>query len=113
MLFSCFLKVCDEISNLKDFFVQRFNYCSWTHDSQVCDFKWNEKNFIPKDQSCVSNGTKLSFVGSFQSHECEIELENVSQLDNGKWTCLMKSHFKPIKSDEDYLNVDIIQKGKS
>ena len=30
---------------------------------------------------------RISYIGSFEAHECKIQLKNVSMSDQGSWTC--------------------------
>lgn len=86
-----------------------FEKCSWSHDNGTCHFLWNGKNYIHQTMTCVGS-TSLKFIGSYATHECEIELDNVSIKDHGNWTCLMTSSSKSgdPQSDDDAIMVSII-----
>ena len=51
------------------------------------------------------------FVGTYDSHECEIELENISMDDNGNWTCLILKSFPTNETVQDTVNVKVIDYG--
>ena len=53
------------------------------------------------------------FVGRYDSHECEIELENISMDDNGNWTCLILESFLTNQTDQDTVNVKVIGHGST
>ena len=56
---------------------------------------------------CKSLHTELNFIGSHQSHECEIELDNISEADQGTWFCKMVSNYKN-QTFQDQDNVQVI-----
>ena len=51
------------------------------------------------------------FVGRYESQECEIELENISMDDNGNWTCIILESFSTNQTDQDTVNVKVIDYG--
>ena len=52
------------------------------------------------------------FVGTYDSHECEIELENISMDDNGNWTCLILDVLTN-RTVQDTVNVKVIDYGST
>ena len=50
----------------------------------------------------------LLYVGRYEYQECEIELENISMDDNGNWTCIILDSFSNNQTDQDTVNVKVI-----
>ena len=50
----------------------------------------------------------LLYVGRYEYQECEIELKNISMDDNGNWTCMILDSFSTNQTDQDTVNVKVI-----
>ena len=67
-----------------------WEYCTWKHGDWLCDFEWKFKKDAVKHPTCQALGARGRFVGTYESHECDIELSNVTAADEGVWTCTMQ-----------------------
>ena len=42
-------------------------------------------------QTCMGLHPRVKYVGNYTSHECDIEVSNVTSEDSGRWSCDVKS----------------------
>jgi len=69
-----------------------WEYCTWKHDSWVCNFEWKYSASGVRKQTCSAIGHRTDYTGIYDSHECDIELLNVTMADEGIWTCTMEQY---------------------
>ena len=69
-----------------------FEYCIWRHKNRVCNFEWKSSHGTVKKQTCTELNNRAHFKGSYESHECAIELQNVELTDGGEWSCEMERY---------------------
>ena len=74
------------------YFPFRFEYCTWRHNGQLCQFVWKRTSDAVEMQTCVGINSCVKYVGNFTAHECEIEVSNVSSDDSGVWSCDVESY---------------------
>ena len=70
-----------------------YEYCIWRHKNRVCNFEWKKTHNDAKEQICTELNDRAHFRGSYESHECSIDLENAQLSDQGEWSCEMESYF--------------------
>ena len=91
-----------------------YEYCDWWHgkwgQDKVCEFEWKRRFNGVKRQSCPILGTRMRFVGDYDSHECKVELLNVELSDAGNWTCKMEKYAFVGRgsTDKKILNLEIV-----
>jgi len=69
-----------------------YEYCSWTHNGEVCNFEWKRSHAAVLRQTCLTFRHRMRFIGNYEQHECKVELKNVSPSDVGKWECELESY---------------------
>ena len=69
-----------------------YEYCIWRHKNRVCNFEWKSAYNDVKKQTCTELNDRAHFRGSYESHECSIDLENTQLSDQGEWSCEMESY---------------------
>ena len=69
-----------------------YEYCIWRHKNRVCNFEWKSAHNDVKKQTCTELNDRAHFRGSYESHECSIDLENAQLSDQGEWSCEMESY---------------------
>merc|ERR1712184_184612 len=69
-----------------------YEYCSWTHNGEVCNFEWKRSHAAVLRQTCLTFRHRMRFIGNYEQHECKVELKNVSPSDAGKWECELESY---------------------
>ena len=69
-----------------------YEYCIWRHKNRVCNFEWKKAHNDVKKQTCTELNDRAHFRGSYESHECSIDLENAQLSDQGEWSCEMESY---------------------
>ena len=87
-----------------------FEYCTWKHNDWVCEFEWKWSHDAVKKTSCTALGNRARFVGTYDSHECEIEISNVTLADAGRWSCEMEAHVSGLvrgTTDKAYIDLNV------
>ena len=69
-----------------------YEYCSWTHNGEVCNFEWKRSHAAVLRQTCLTFRHRMRFIGNYEQHECKVELKDVSPSDVGKWECELESY---------------------
>ena len=69
-----------------------YEYCVWRHKNRVCQFEWKRAHDEVKKQTCAELNDRAHFRGSYDDHECSIDLENVQLSDQGEWSCEMEHY---------------------
>jgi len=69
-----------------------FEYCTWRHNGQLCQFEWKRSSNAVLMQTCMGIHSRVKYVGNYTAHECEIEVSNVSSDDSGVWSCDVESY---------------------
>jgi len=90
-----------------------YEYCIWRHKNRVCQFEWKRAHDEVKKQTCAELNDRAHFRGSYDDHECSIDLENVQLSDEGEWSCEMEHYvWGPARGSthKKSLNVIVIPK---
>lgn len=69
-----------------------YEFCIWRHKNRVCQFEWKRAHDEVKKQTCSELNDRAHFRGSYDDHECSIDLENIQQSDQGEWSCEMEHY---------------------
>ena len=69
-----------------------YEYCIWRHKNRVCQFEWKRAHDEVKKQTCAELNDRAHFRGSYDDHECSIDLDNVQLSDQGEWSCEMEHY---------------------
>lgn len=69
-----------------------YEYCVWRHKNRVCQFEWKRAHDEVKKQTCAELNDRAHFRGSYDDHECSIDLGNVQLSDQGEWSCEMEHY---------------------
>ena len=86
-----------------------YEYCSWTHNNQICKFEWKRSFSGVRIQDCDDDlKERMQFLGNYNDHECLIELSNVSLSDTGEWVCALESYvWGPISGTIDRATLNL------
>ena len=90
-----------------------YEYCIWRHKNRVCQFEWKRAHDEVKKQTCAELNDRAHFKGSYDDHECSIDLENVQLSDQGEWSCEMEHYvWGPARGSthKKSLNVKVVPK---
>ena len=91
-----------------------YEFCSWTHEDRICKFEWKRNYGEVKKQDCDTEfNARIRFLGNYNSHECTIELSNLSLSDAGEWTCELQAYvWGPISGNTDKASLHLIIDGE-
>lgn len=82
-----------------------FEYCTWTHGERVCNFEWKRSHRAVKKQTCSALNNRAHYRGTYDSHECDIEIQNLTLADQGEWRCRLEGYVYGDFSGEDDTQV--------
>ena len=85
------------MKSLKLFLISYFSfeYCIWTNieSGETCKFEWKFASKTVKRQACSNQFTdRMSYIGDYKSHECKVQLTNVTSSDQGQWKCEVEKY---------------------
>ena len=90
-----------------------YEYCIWKHKSRTCNFEWKYISGTVEQTMCNEIGNRTTFIGSYDDHECAMELNNIQFLDAGEWSCEMEKYVLGSlrgSSHKKTLRLDVIPK---
>ena len=61
-------------------------------------------------QTCMEIHSRVKYVGNYTSHECDIEVSNVTSEDSGLWTCNVQSYVIGAHATRTSLDLDLVVK---
>ena len=87
-----------------------YEFCSWKHDDQICQFEWKRSYGEVKKQNCDTYlNDRIEFIGNYNEFDCSIELSNLTLSDAGKWTCDLESYvWGPISGSTDTAEFNLM-----
>ena len=84
-----------------------YDRCSWKHHENTCHFDWNRHHNKLVNSRCGPYGDRMVFIGTYESHECKIEIKPIELSDSGIWTVEMrKGTGETIKRD---ISIQVVQ----
>jgi len=69
-----------------------YEWCKFIHNDKICDFQWKRDVWNITTLECSDFEGRSRFVGTYDSYECGMELENVTPEDAGEWQCELESY---------------------
>ena len=85
---------------------REYEHCSWRHQRNICSFDWKIHHDTMKKPRCDAYGDRLTFLGTYETHECKIELNKVETSDSGRWACDMTN--KRGEKVSQYIDISVI-----
>jgi len=81
-----------------------WEWCTFKHYGNICDYAWTEANWNVSVQACDDfAGRQVEFHGNYNSHQCGIKLKGVRPEDAGLWSCKMESYHPANKRTSGFI----------